>query len=122
MKNSLVVVLGASDKAERYSNMAVESLIECGYEVIPVNTAGKVIHGIQSVKSVCEIEESVDTLTMYVNPKISDQLSDKIIALGARRVIFNPGTENSDLMSELSSNGVEVIEACTLVMLRTNQF
>jgi hypothetical protein len=39
-----------------------------------------------------------------------------------KRVIFNPGTENSALMQELAAAGVDAFPACTLVMLSTGQF
>lgn len=116
------VVLGASDKEDRYSNKAVAKLIECGHDVIPVNTAGKIIHGIKSIRSVNEVTDKIDTLTMYVNPKISSEISEDILKLPVRRVIFNPGTENDELEAKLCQKGVEVIKACTLVMLATNQY
>jgi hypothetical protein len=42
--------------------------------------------------------------------------------LQPKRVIFNPGTENPALMQQLAADGMEVEEACTLVMLHTGQF
>jgi len=117
-----VVVLGASDKADRYSNKAVLKLKECNYDVLPVNTAGKVIHGIQSIKNLSDINDSFHTLTFYVNPKISDSLESQILALDFKRAIFNPGTENDGLEKKLEEKGVEVLRACTLVMLSTEQF
>jgi predicted CoA-binding protein len=62
------------------------------------------------------------TLTIYVNPKISHQMQDEILKYPAKRVIFNPGTENFELAEKLRQKGVEVLEACTLVMLKTGQF
>jgi hypothetical protein len=38
------------------------------------------------------------------------------------RVIFNPGTENPELMEMLDAAGIPYLEACTLVMLRAGQF
>ena len=117
-----VAVLGASDKASRYSYKAVDQLASGGYEVIPVNTAGKEILGIQSVKTVNEIDGSLDTLTIYVNPAVTDNLRDDILNLSVKRVIFNPGAENPQLEKALIEKGVEAINACTLVMLSTDQF
>ncbi len=37
-------------------------------------------------------------------------------------MIFNPGTENEEFMKKLEKGGVEVLEACTLVMLGTGQY
>ena len=115
-------VIGALDKEERYSFKAVDKLIKCGYDVITINTAGKVILGIQSIKSINEISEKIDTLTIYVNPKVSTSLSDEILSLDFKRAIFNPGAENDSLAEKLEQKGVEVINGCTLVMLATNQY
>lgn len=119
---SKVAVLGASPKEDRYSFKAVKMLGEHGHHPIPVHPAGHTVNGIPGVVSLREIEGDVDTLTMYVSAKISDNSLDEIIKLGPRRVIFNPGAENPNLAEKLRGSGVEVIEACTLVMLRTEQF
>jgi uncharacterized protein len=37
-------------------------------------------------------------------------------------VVFNPGTENPDFEQKLEEAGIEALEACTLVMLRTGQY
>lgn len=121
-----VVVLGASDKADRYSNQAVNLLHEKGYEVIPVNPKLKEISGIKVYNSLQEVQEKfagdIDTLSLYVNPELSNQAESEILALKPRRIIFNPGTENSELENKVSKEGIEAKEACTLVMLRTGQF
>jgi predicted CoA-binding protein len=120
--HSKVAVLGASTNEERYSNKAVLLLKEYDHQPIPVHPAGHIVHGLQAKKSLAEINEPVDTLSMYVGPKISSQEYDSILKLGPRRVIFNPGAENAELADKLKSEGIEVVEACTLVMLRTEQF
>lgn len=68
------------------------------------------------------IDVPVDTVTLYVNPAISAPLEADLIALRPRRVIFNPGTESDALMEALKKRGIEVEEACTLVMLATGQY
>jgi predicted CoA-binding protein len=120
--NSTVAVLGASPKEDRYSFKAVRMLKEHGHTPIPVHPAGHTVDGIDGLSSLDQIEHGVDTLTMYVNAKISDAQADKIFALKPRRVVFNPGSENSALAAKLREEGIEVVEACTLVMLRTDQF
>lgn len=120
--NSHVAVLGASPKEERYSFKAVHMLKEHGHQPIPVHPAGHVVDGIPGVKSLRDIDVDIDTLTLYVNDKISGEQYDAIIDLKPRRVIFNPGAENDALAGKLEAAGIEVVRACTLVMLRTRQF
>ena len=122
MSDKAVVVLGASPKPERYSNQAVAMLKEHGYEVIPVNPSGAGIHDLSTVKSLDEINVPVGTLTMYVGPAVSSGQKDAVLKLGPERVIFNPGSENSELEVALENEGIKTIHACTLVMLRTGQF
>lgn len=120
--NSNVAVLGASPKEERYSFKAVHMLKEHGHSPIPVHPAGHTVDGIPGVKSLQDIDVDIDTLTVYVNEKISSEQYDAIIALKPRRVIFNPGAENEELAKKLEAADIEVVRACTLVMLRTRQF
>jgi len=118
-----VAVLGASPKPDRYSNKAVRSLVEHGHEVLPVNPGYDRIEGIPAVRSLSEIMPgSVDTLTVYVGPDRSDELAEDIRLLKPSRVIFNPGAENVALAAALREEGLQVVEACTLVMLNTGRF
>lgn len=117
-----VAVLGASPKPERYSNKAIRLLREYGHTVIPVNPAQKEIEGLAVAANVDALPRTVDTVTMYVSPAHSDPLLPGLLALKPRRVIFNPGAENPALERELEKAGIAVEEACTLVLLRTQQF
>lgn len=119
---SKVVVLGASTKEERYSNKAVLMLAEYGHEPIPVHPSGQAVHGRETVKTLGEIDGSVDTLSMYIGPAISSNAYESIKELAPRRVVFNPGSENEELSARLAADGIEVVNACTLVMLRTELF
>lgn len=118
-----VAVLGASPKTDRYSNKAVRLLAENGHEPIPVNPGYDQIEGLSTVRDLSElIPGSVDTLTMYVGPDRSADMADTILQLKPRRIIFNPGAENRELAERLRGEGLDVVEACTLVLLNTGQF
>jgi len=119
---SAVVVLGASPKASRYSNMAVRQLKSNGYKVIPVNPGHSIVEGLDTVSTLREIKEPVHTLTLYLSPVWSERIEADIINLKPERVIFNPGTESGRLRELLNNSGISYVEACTLVMLSTGQF
>ena len=121
-EHSTVAVLGASPKEDRYSYKAVKMLLAHGHAPIPVHPAGHDVLGIHGLKSLDDIEQPIDTLTMYVGAQISDGELDRILKLRPRRVIFNPGAENEGLAEKLREAGIEVVFACTLVMLQTDQF
>ncbi|GAB4318015.1 MAG: CoA-binding protein [Candidatus Sumerlaeia bacterium] len=117
-----VAVLGASDRTDRYSNKAVQMLLEYDHTVYPVHPHLKTIAGLPVFSSLTLIPDPIDTITVYVSPSISTQLGGEIAGVAPRRVIFNPGAENPALAERLRAAGIEVVEACTLVLLRTGRF
>ncbi len=123
-KSETVVILGASDNPDRYSYKAQKLLTDHGHKVIPVHPRLTLIEGVSCVQSLDDINLNldIDTLTLYVNPKISETLIASIIKLAPNRVIMNPGTENSNLKEKAEESGIEVEAACTLVLLNTNQY
>lgn len=122
MSHQRVAILGASQKPERYSNKAMKDLLKAGHEVVLINRGLQEIEGHPVLASLADVTGHVDTVTMYVNPEISTLEGDKLVALKPGRVIFSPGTENPALEEKLKAAGVETLEACPLVMLRTGQF
>ncbi len=117
-----VAVIGASPKEDRYSNKAIRLLKEYNHTSVPVAPRYKEIEGETTYQNLEDIPEKVDTVTMYVGPKRQGPIIDEIIKLAPKRVIFNPGTENKEAEERLKKEGIDVLEACTLVLLRTKQF
>lgn len=116
-----VLVLGASENTERYSNKAIKMLKSYGHEVQAVGNKPGNVDGIL-IKNDFPTDNNIDTLTLYLNPANQKPYYDKIIKLHPPRVIFNPGTENEELSLLLNQNKIETEEACTLVLLSTGQF
>ena len=122
-KKETVLLIGASNKPDRYSFKALKMLQEYGHNIIPINPVLEEIEGIKVFHSLPEIgEQRVDTVTLYVNPEVLKKYVSDLLALKPQRVIFNPGTESEEIEGELVKSGIKAIEACTLVMLRTGQF
>ena len=117
-----VAVLGASNKPERYSHQAVVLLAAKGHAVFPIHPALAEIDGHRVFKELADVPAALHTVTMYVSPSHSTGMADAIIAARPARVIFNPGTENPELEAKLAAAGIEIIRACTLVLLRTGRF
>lgn len=122
MSTERVVIVGASDNPERYSHRALLLLRKHGHDVVPVHPKLAEIEGVPVIADLSLITGPVETVTLYVGAAISAGLTDKLVALKPRRVIFNPGAENAALAKELAKAGIECEEACTLVQLNTGQF
>ena len=117
-----VAIIGASDQVDRYANKALHMLAEYGHQVFLVNPKLNEIEGQRVFPDVSALPEKVHTLTMYVRPETSSKMEKEILLHAPQRVIFNPGAENPALAEALRRSGIHVVEACTLVLLRTHQF
>ncbi|NLV23978.1 MAG: CoA-binding protein [Deltaproteobacteria bacterium] len=117
-----VAIVGASSKEERYSWKAQKMLMERGHRVFPVSSLGKNVLGVVGFRSLLEITEPLDTVTLYVGPARLPEILPALLAQKPRRVIFNPGTEHPQAMAVLGGQGIRVEAACTLVLLATGQF
>lgn len=115
------IVLGASENPQRYSNMAVKRLKAGGHEVVAIGKRTGTINDV-AIQATPVNEKEVDTVTLYLNALNQRQYEDYILSLNPKRIIFNPGAENSQLEARANERGIETIEACTLVLLNTNQY
>ncbi len=119
MKKTLVI--GASEKPERYAYKATNMLKEYKHEVVAYGNRKGQIEG-TPISTEWPSSNDFDTVTLYINAGIQADFEQKIMDLQPKRVVFNPGTENPGFEAKLAAAGIEPIEACTLVMLRTGQY
>lgn len=115
------LVLGASSNPLRYSCMAVKSLRQHNHEVIAIGTKLDKIDDVLILTDMPLIT-NIDTVTLYLNPQRQAAYLEYITQLKPRRVIFNPGTENPKLYNILKAENIQFEEACTLVLLATQQY
>lgn len=115
------LVIGASLKPDRYSNYAIHKLVANNHEVVAFGLRAGDVSGVTIDTELLPYQD-IDTVTLYLNPKRQEVYYDYIISLKPKRVIFNPGTENSEFYKLLRENNIEFEVACTLVLLSTNQY
>ena len=122
MSNSKkTLIIGASEKPERYANKAFHSLKNHQHEVVMIGNKEGVIDGV-SIQKGNLLFNNIDTITLYLNPKNQEAYYDYILSLKPKRIIFNPCTENVELQEIAKKQGIEIQEACTLVLLSINQY
>ncbi len=121
MKAKTTLVLGASDNPSRYSYLAIKRLRSHGH---PVKAIGRKHSFVDDTEIMTEKKplEGIDTITIYMNSLHQQEYYNYILSLRPKRIIFNPGAENDELAELAAQKNIETIEACTLVMLSTNQY
>jgi predicted CoA-binding protein len=115
------LVLGASLKENRYSFKAIHKLKENRIPVVALGLRKGEVAAI-TIDTEMLSYKNIDTVTLYLNPKRQEAYYDYIISLEPKRVIFNPGTENTYFVKLLQENNIESAVACTLVLLAINQY
>ena len=116
------LVLGASPNPDRVAYQAVKSLKK---KDIPFIAIGKKSYEDTEMKIITGMPSDIGqihTITLYLGPPNQVEYYDYLISLHPKRIIFNPGTVNHELAKIASDNGIEVVEGCMLVMLKTGQF
>ncbi len=112
------LVLGASLKPERHSNMAVQRLRDAGHPVLAIGGREGTVGDVEITRNPEDVAgESVHTVTLYMNAQRQAPYYDFIFDLQPERIIFNPGAENRELLRLARERGIEAEEACTLVKL-----
>jgi len=115
------LVLGASVNPSRYSFLAVNKLRSHGHPVVAIGKKNAMVADVPIEKEK-KAWHNIDTVTLYLNPVHQQQYYDYILSLKPKRIIFNPGAENDELFDLAAKNGITPIDACTLVLLSTNQY
>jgi predicted CoA-binding protein len=115
------LVIGASTNPSRFSYLAIKSLVKHNIEVIAIGQKEGEVDGVKIIVGKPPIK-GIHTITLYINPMRQADYLDYLISLKPKRIIFNPGTENGDLMRLARKNGIEVVFDCTLVMLNNGNY
>ncbi|MBC5837021.1 CoA-binding protein [Flavobacterium muglaense] len=121
MKNKKTLVLGASTKPERYAFKAITMLVDKGHSVLAIGQNNGEVAGIK-IKTKAIPLSNIDTISLYLNPARQRDYYNYIVEAKPKRVIFNPGTENPELVQLLELNNIKSEVACTLVLLTTNRY
>lgn len=121
MSTKKTLVLGATENPSRYANMAINRLRQHGHPVEAIGRKTGQVLDVEIQDHLIDYKD-IDTVTLYLNPQNQQEYYEYILKMKPNRVIFNPGTENVAFEDRLRREGIEPIEACTLVMLSTGLF
>jgi predicted CoA-binding protein len=121
MDKKKTLVLGASDNPSRYSYLAIQRLRKHDHPVVAIGKKNSQVADVYIEKEKKPFDQ-IDTITFYLNPMHQKEYYDYILSLKPKRLIFNPGAENDELMELAKKNNIKTLEACTLVLLSTGQY
>jgi uncharacterized protein len=115
------LVIGASLKESRYSNICVKTLVSAHFPVTAIGLREGFIDE-TPVKSGFPELHTIHTVTLYLGSENQKPWYNYILKLNPERVVFNPGAENEEFEDMLTDAGIEVIEGCTIMMVKGGTF
>jgi len=115
------LVLGASTNPRRFSYKAVKNLQRKNIPVVAVGFRKGEI-GPTKIETGKPLINQLHTIALYMGKLRQVYYYEYILELNPQRIIFNPGTENPELMTMADEQGIEVVTGCMLVMLHTGKF
>ena len=112
-----IAILGASTDRSKYGNKAVRAFAARGYHVYPVNPKATEIEGLQAYPSLAAIPAGValDRISVYLPPAVGLKVLPEIAARGCHELWLNPGSESDELVAAAEKQGLNVIQACSIV-------
>jgi predicted CoA-binding protein len=119
MKKTMII--GATPNVDRYAHKAATRLVYTGHKIVNIGIKKGEVAG-KAIEKAEKIYDDIHTITLYIGAKTQKSYYDYILQTKPKRLIFNPGAENSELYKLAEENGIEATNACTLVLLASNQF
>lgn len=118
LEQKVWAVVGATTNKSKFGYRIYRRLKEEGYEVYPVNPVYDDIEGDPCYNTVESLPITPDCVNMVVSADRGQPMLKGMLEKGVKRLWFQPGTYNSDLIKEAETMGFEVIyDACVLVEL-----
>ena len=120
MSQPSVAVIGASHDRKKFGNKAVRAYLESDYKVFPVNPREETVEGIKAYKTVEDIGEPVEIVSIYVPPAVGMKMLESIAAINPQEVWLNPGSESDELIEAAADLKLRVVVACSISALGMN--
>ena len=115
------LVIGASTNPERFSYLAIKSLVKHNIEVVAIGLKEGVVEGVKFHVGKPNLSD-IHTISLYINANNQKDYIDYFFSLNPKRIIINPGTENGELIKRAREKNVELVFGCTLVMLSNGTY
>lgn len=110
-----VAVIGASNDRSKFGNKAVRAFQQTGHKVFPVHPAQTEVEGLTCFKTVRDVPEKPNLVSVYVGPDRLLQILPDIAARGCDELWLNPGTESSEVLAKARELGLKTKQLCSII-------
>lgn len=112
-------VVGASANRAKFGNMVLRCYLQDSRVVYPVNPQLEEVEGLACLKSINDLPDSVESISVITPPSVTEQVVELAHAKGIKNIWMQPGAESEVAVQKCTEYGINVIAdgSCILVML-----
>jgi predicted CoA-binding protein len=110
-----VAVIGASNDRSKFGNKAVRAFRQTGYRVFPVHPAQAEVEGLPCYKSIREVPERPNLVSVYLGPERLLAVLPDIAARGCDELWLNPGTVSDAVLQKAKELNLKTRELCSIL-------
>ena len=110
-----VAIIGASNNRAKYGNKSLRAYVKQGHAVFPVNLTEDMIEGLKAYRSVLDISDDIDRVSLYLHPEDTLRILDDIAKKGTKELFLNPGSDSPEVIERARELGLEPILACSII-------
>jgi predicted CoA-binding protein len=116
-----IAVVGASSKPTRPSFGVFRTLLDAGYECVPVNPREAEVLGVPAVATLAGAARlgPIDIVDVFRRAELTEEVAREAVAVGARTLWLQLGIVNWESARIASEAGLSVVmDRCTAIELR----
>jgi uncharacterized protein len=109
-KAKTIAVVGASDDPSRPSNRVMQYLIQCGYDVVPVNPSAQSVLGRQCAASLSDVDRPIDIVDVFRRSSAAPGVAREAASIGAECLWLQEGVRSEEAREIAEEAGMTFIE------------
>lgn len=119
LASPVIGVVGASTNRNKFGNKVLRCYQQHKRAVIPVHPAQAEIEGLAAVRSVLDLPDRVESISVITPPQITEQVVRQAVEKGIRNIWMQPGAQSTASIEYCEQHGINLISggSCVLVVL-----
>ena len=105
-----IAVVGLSPDPYRASHGVARSLIDHGYEIVPVNPTTDEVLGLRSYASLADVPDPIDVVDVFRRSKHLEGVAEEAAAVGAKALWLQIGLRSDAVRRIAADAGMDLVE------------
>ena len=114
--NKSYAVCGSFKDESKFAYRILKMYLAKGYKVFPINPSLKIVEGLTCYKSILDIPEEVDAVSIVTPPAVTERIVQECCKKGVKYIWIQPGAESKTAVDFCDKNDIKVIyDSCVLL-------